>query len=129
VVDTLKPSMVSNARILNRTDYNVVIDHHRRGEVFIETPTFVYIEPYASSTAVLVTELLEYQPQNLPLNMIEATALLAGIIVDTKSFTLRTGSSTFDVASYLRSKGADTILVQRFMKEDLDIYVKRSKLI
>src|SRR5690625_6912622 len=87
------------------------------------------MEPYASSTAELVTELLEYQPQNLPLKMIEATALLAGIIVDTKSFTLRTGSRTFDAASYLRSKGADTILVQRFMKEDLDIYVKRSKLI
>src|SRR5690625_4500155 len=129
VVDTHKPSMVSNARILNRTDYKVVIDHHRRGEDFIENPTLVYMEPYASSTAELVTELLEYQPQNLPLKMIEATALLAGIIVDTKSFTLRTGSRTFDAASYLRSKGADTILVQRFMKEDLDIYVKRSKLI
>lgn len=129
VVDTHKPSMVSNARILNRTDYKVVIDHHRRGEDFIENPTLVYMEPYASSTAELVTELLEYQPQNLPLKMIEATALLAGIIVDTKSFTLRTGSRTFDAASYLRSKGADTILVQRFMKEDLDIYVKRSRLI
>src|SRR5690625_2332769 len=61
--------------------------------------------------------------------MLEATALLAGIIVDTKSFTLRTGSRTFDAASYLRSKGADTVLVQRFMKEDLDIYIKRSKLV
>src|SRR5690625_141942 len=129
VVDTHNPSMVSNARMLNRTDYKVVLDHHRRGEDFIENPTLVYMEPYASSTAELVTELLEYQPQNLPLKMIEATALLAGIIVDTKSFTLRTGSRTFDAASYLRSKGADTILVQRFMKEDLDIYVKRSKLI
>ncbi len=129
IVDTHKPSMVSNARILNQTDYKVVIDHHRRGEDFIENPTLVYMEPYASSTAELVTELLEYQPQNLRLKMIEATALLAGIIVDTKSFTLRTGSRTFDAASYLRSKGADTILVQRFMKEDLDIYVKRSKLI
>lgn len=129
VVDTHKPSMVSNARILNKTDYKVVIDHHRRGEDFVENPTLVYMEPYASSTAELVTELLEYQPQNLRLKMIEATALLAGIIVDTKSFTLRTGSRTFDAASYLRSKGADTILVQKFMKEDLDIYVKRSRLI
>lgn len=129
VVDTHKPSMVSNARILNRTDYKVIIDHHRRGEDFIENPTLVYMEPYASSTAELVTELLEYQPKHLPLKMVEATALLAGIIVDTKSFTLRTGSRTFDAASYLRSKGADTVLVQRFMKEDLDVYVKRSKLI
>src|SRR5699024_10993456 len=73
--------------------------------------------------------LLEYQPKKLKLKMLEATALLAGIIVDTKSFTLRTGSRTFDAASYLRSKGADTVLVQQFMKEDLDIYIKRSKLV
>ncbi|HLR40724.1 MAG TPA: DHH family phosphoesterase [Virgibacillus sp.] len=129
VVDTHKPAMVSNERLLQKSEYRVVIDHHRRGEDFIQNPTLVYMEPYASSTAELVTELLEYQPKNLKLKMLEATALLAGIIVDTKSFTLRTGSRTFDAASYLRSKGADTVLVQRFMKEDLDIYIKRSKLI
>ncbi|SFD70665.1 c-di-AMP phosphodiesterase, consists of a GGDEF-like and DHH domains [Lentibacillus persicus] len=129
VVDTHKPSMVANERLLNKTEYKVIIDHHRRAEEFVENPTLVYMEPYASSTAELVTELLEYQPHNLKLKMLEATALLAGIIVDTKSFTLRTGSRTFDAASYLRSKGADTVLVQRFMKEDLDVYVKRSKLI
>lgn len=129
VVDTHKPSMVANARLLNRTDYKVVIDHHRRGEDFVESPTLVYMEPYASSTSELVTELLEYQPTKVKLQMLEATALLAGIIVDTKSFTLRTGSRTFDAASYLRSKGADTVLVQRFMKEDLDVYVRRSALI
>lgn len=129
VVDTHKPAMVGNERLLQKAEYKVVIDHHRRGEDFIENPTLVYMEPYASSTAELVTELLEYQPRNLKLKMIEATSLLAGIIVDTKSFTLRTGSRTFDAASYLRSKGADTVLVQRFMKEDLDVYVKRSQLI
>ncbi|WP_085993805.1 DHH family phosphoesterase [Oceanobacillus senegalensis] len=129
VVDTHKPSMVADASLLKKTDYKVVIDHHRRGEDFIKNPTLVYMEPYASSTAELVTELLEYQPKGLKLKMLEATALLAGIIVDTKSFTLRTGSRTFDAASYLRSKGADTVLVQRFMKEDIDLYIKRSKLI
>src|SRR5690625_6010481 len=87
------------------------------------------MEPYASTTAELVTELLEYQPSKVKLQMLEATALLAGIIADTKSFTLRTGSRTFDAASYLRSKGADTVLVQRLMKEDLDVYVRRSALI
>lgn len=61
--------------------------------------------------------------------MIEATALLAGIIVDTKSFSLRTGSRTFDAASYLRAKGADTVLVQKFLKETVDSYIKRAKLI
>ncbi|MDC3418498.1 DHH family phosphoesterase [Aquibacillus salsiterrae] len=129
VVDTHKPSLVAEGRLLGKTDRTVVIDHHRRGEEFIDKPTLVYMEPYASSTAELVTELLEYQPKNLKLNMLESTALLAGIIVDTKSFTLRTGSRTFDAASYLRSKGADTVLVQRFMKEDLDTFVKRSHLI
>ncbi|WP_100011680.1 DHH family phosphoesterase [Lentibacillus sediminis] len=129
VVDTHRPSMVASPELLDLTDYKVVIDHHRRGEDFIENATLVYMEPYASSTAELVTELLEYQPKTLKLRMLEATALLAGIIVDTKSFSLRTGSRTFDAASYLRAKGADTILVQQFMKEDLDLYVKRAKLI
>ncbi|MBC5638497.1 DHH family phosphoesterase [Ornithinibacillus sp. BX22] len=129
VVDTHKPSMVVSKRLLGKSEYKVVIDHHRRAEEFIDNPTLVYMEPYASSTAELVTELLEYQPKGEKLKMLEATALLAGIIVDTKSFTLRTGSRTFDAASYLRAKGADTVLVQQFLKEDLDLYVKRSKLI
>lgn len=129
VVDTHKPSLVIEEKLLNKTEHVVVIDHHRRAEEFIQDPTLVYMEPYASSTAELVTEMLEYQPKKLKLNMLESTALLAGIIVDTKSFTLRTGSRTFDAASYLRSKGADTVLVQKFMKEDLDVYVRRSKLI
>ncbi|HLU23655.1 MAG TPA: DHH family phosphoesterase [Bacillaceae bacterium] len=129
IVDTHKPSFVIDDRLLDRTDRIVVIDHHRRSEDFIQSPLLVYMEPYASSTAELVTELLEYQPKNGNLNTIEATALLAGIIVDTKSFTLRTGSRTFDAASYLRVRGADTVLVQKFLKEDIDTYIKRAKLI
>lgn len=129
VVDTHKPVLVQEVKLLSKTEYVVVIDHHRRGEEFIQAPTLVYMEPYASSTAELITELLEYQPRTLKLSMLESTALLAGIIVDTKSFTLRTGSRTFDAASYLRSKGADTVLVQRFLEEDIDVYVKRAHLI
>lgn len=129
IVDTHRPSLVIEERLLSRTDKVVVIDHHRRGEDFIKSPILVYMEPYASSTAELVTELLEYQPKRSKIDMLEATALLAGIIVDTKSFTLRTGSRTFDAASYLRAQGADTVLVQKFLKEDIDNYLKRSKLI
>jgi c-di-AMP phosphodiesterase-like protein len=129
VVDTHKPSMVMEERLLNKIDHKVIIDHHRRGEDFIANPLLVYMEPYASSTSELVTEFLEYQPKRGKIEMIEATALLAGIIVDTKSFTLRTGSRTFDAASYLRAHGADTILVQKFLKEDVVTYIKRSKLI
>lgn len=129
IVDTHKPSLVANEKLLKYTDYRVVIDHHRRGEDFIENPTLVYMEPYASSTCELVTELLEYQPNTLKLSSLEATSMLAGIIVDTKSFTLRTGSRTFDAASYLRANGADTVLVQRFMKEDFTQFIQRSELI
>ncbi|WP_423800252.1 DHH family phosphoesterase [Neobacillus sp. SAB-20_R2A] len=129
VVDTHKPSLVMEERLLNRIDNVVVIDHHRRGEDFIANPLLVYMEPYASSTSELVTEFLEYQPKRGKIEVIEATALLAGIIVDTKSFSLRTGSRTFDAASYLRAHGADTILVQKFLKEDVGTYIKRSKLI
>jgi cyclic-di-AMP phosphodiesterase len=129
VVDTHKPSLVIEDRLLNRLDNVVVIDHHRRGEEFIKSPLLVYMEPYASSTAELVTELLEYQPKRLKIDMLEATALLAGIIVDTKSFTLRTGSRTFDAASYLRSQGADTVLVQKFLKENIENFNKRAKLV
>lgn len=129
VVDTHKPTLTIDKRLLNKTEKVVVIDHHRRGEEFIESPTLVYMEPYASSTAELVTELLEYQPNNEKLTMLEATALLSGIIVDTKSFTLRTGARTFEAASYLRTNGADTILIHRLLKEDLNTYVERSKII
>jgi len=129
VVDTHKPSLVLDERLLNRIENVIVIDHHRRGEEFIKNPLLVYMEPYASSTAELVTELLEYQPKNGKIQMLEATALLAGIIVDTKSFTLRTGARTFDAASYLRSHGADTILVQKFLKEDINTYIRRAKII
>lgn len=129
IVDTHKPSMVIDERVIDRAEKLVLIDHHRRGEEFIKHTTLVYMEPYASSTAELVTELIEYQPKHEKLTMLESTAMLAGIVVDTKSFTLRTGARTFEAASYLRTNGADTVLVQRLLKEDIDTYIERSKLI
>ena len=129
VVDTHKPELVIDENLLNKANRKVVIDHHRRGESIISSPLLVYMEPYASSTAELVTELLEYQPTEHRLTRIESTSMLAGIIVDTRNFTLRTGSRTFDAASFLRSHGADTILCQHFLKDDIDTYIKRSDLI
>lgn len=129
VVDTHKPSMVIDEKLLNKAEKVVVVDHHRRGEEFISNTLLVYMEPYASSTAELVTELLEYQPKHDKISMLEATAMLAGIIVDTKSFTLRTGARTFEAASYLRTHGADTVLVQRLLKEDIETYIERSKIV
>lgn len=129
VVDTHKPEMVLDENILNKANRKVVIDHHRRGESFISNPLLVYMEPYASSTVELVTELLEYQPTEQRLSRLESTIMYAGIIVDTRNFTLRTGSRTFDAASYLRAHGADTILTQQFLKDDVDTYINRSELI
>lgn len=129
VVDTHRPSMVADPAILDQVHRIVVIDHHRRAEEFIKDPVLVYMEPYASSTSELVTELLEYQANERPLDVIEATAMLGGIAVDTKNFTLRTGFRTFDAASYLRAHGADTILVQKFLCDDLSQFNERADLI
>lgn len=130
LVDHHKPSLSIAPKLLNKTKKNLVIDHHRRGEEFTENPLLVYIEPYASSTAELITEFFEYVPsEGNPINKIEATAMLGGIIVDTNNFSLRTGSRTFNAASFLQSAGADITLVQRMLKEKPENYLERSRLI
>jgi c-di-AMP phosphodiesterase-like protein len=129
VVDTHKASMVAEPKLLQLTHRVVVVDHHRRSEEFIHDATLVYMEPYASSTCELVTELLQYINEKLSMEVLEATVLLAGIVVDTKSFSLRTGARTFEAASYLRRNGADSALIQKLMKEDLDSYIERAEVI
>lgn len=131
MVDHSKPSLSMSPELYDRMQNRVmIIDHHRRGEEFPENPMLVYIEPYASSTCELITEMFEYQSQESePINKIEATAMLTGIFIDTKSFSLRTGSRTFDAASYLRSAGADSVQMQQFMKENVDSYLQRNHLI
>lgn len=114
-------------RLKNRT---VIIDHHRRGEEFPENPLLVYIEPYASSTCELITEMFEYQPrEGTALNKLEATTMLTGIQIDTKNFTQNAGTRTFDAASYLRSAGADSQMIQEFMKENVNNFMERNHLI
>ncbi|HJV45387.1 MAG TPA: DHH family phosphoesterase [Bacillota bacterium] len=129
IVDTHRPSMTIEPRILQMTNRIMVIDHHRRSEEFVEDPVLVYLEPYASSTCELVTELLQYQSEKLNMDSLEATALLSGIVVDTKSFAFRTGARTFEAASFLRRNGAEPAIVQRLLKEDLDQYIKRSHIV
>ncbi|MFC0210951.1 DHH family phosphoesterase [Paenibacillus chartarius] len=129
VLDTHKASMVAEPKLLQLTHRIVVVDHHRRSEEFIQEAMLVYMEPYASSTCELVTELLQYIHERVSLEVLEATALLAGIVVDTKSFSLRTGARTFEAASYLRRNGADSALIQRLLKEDLDHYIQKAELI
>jgi cyclic-di-AMP phosphodiesterase len=129
VLDTHRATMVTEPRILQGTERIVVIDHHRRSEEFIDDAVLVYMEPYASSTCELVTELLQYIHERVVLDAREATALLAGITVDTKSFAFRTGSRTFEAASFLRRNGADSALIQRMLKEDLEEYIKKAEII
>lgn len=129
VVDTHKSSMVSEPKLVQISQRVVVIDHHRRGEEFINDAVLVYMEPYASSTCELVTELLQYFHDRMPMEPLEATALLAGMVVDTKSFAVRTGARTFEAASFLRRNGADSALIQKMLKEDLDEYLKKADII
>lgn len=129
IVDTHKKSLLIEQKLLSKVEKIMVIDHHRRGEEMIENPILSYMEPYASSTSELVSELIEYHPNLKKLDIIEATALLAGIMVDTKSFTLRTNARTFDAASFLRFHGADMVGIQNILKEDVESFVERNKLI
>ena len=129
MVDHHKPSLSEAESLIPNHDV-VIIDHHRRSEEFPKQSVLTYIEPYASSTSELVTEFFMYMRSTMEaLNKFEATAMLAGIIVDTNNFALRTGSRTFDAASYLKSRGADTAQIQRILKEDLDTVKRRNRLI
>lgn len=129
LVDHHKPSLSEAEALIDGHD-TVIIDHHRRSEEFPKQTVLTYIEPYASSTSELVTEFFMYTGSNLEaLNKFEATAMLAGIIVDTNNFSLRTGSRTFDAASYLKSRGADTAQINRMLKEDLETVKRRNHLI
>lgn len=129
VVDTHKQSLTIEPKLVQRAKQVVVVDHHRRSEEFINDAVIVYLEPYASSASELVTELLQYIHDNMTLTPLEATTLLAGITMDTKHFTLHTGSRTFEAAGFLRRSGADTVLVQRVLKEDLGEYISKAEII
>ncbi len=133
MVDHSKYSITYSQDLYDRLKNRIiVIDHHRRGEEFPENPMLTYVEPYASSACELVTEMIEYQqPANgkRVLTNLEATAMLAGIVVDSKEFSLRTGTRTFDAASYLRSIGASSAVVSELLKEDIDSFLEKTHLI
>ena len=120
VVDTNRPEQVESESLLQSINHVAVIDHHRRAATYIENATLNYHEPYASSASELVTEMLQYLVDSADILRIEAEALLAGIVLDTKSFAIRTGSRTFDAAAYLRRSGADTTDVKRLLQSDFD---------
>lgn len=122
VVDTHKRSYVEVPELLERTNKIVVIDHHRRSTDYIDDATLTFQEVYASSAAELVTELLQYVEVPISLKNIEIEGLYAGIMMDTKNFTFKTGVRTFEAAAYLRKCGVDIIKVKKWFQSDLDSY-------
>lgn len=133
MVDHSKYSITYSKELYDKLKNRIiVIDHHRRGEEFPENPMLTYVEPYASSACELVTEMIEYQQPTggkRVLTDLEATAMLAGIVVDSKEFSLRTGTRTFDAASYLRSIGADSSVVSELLKEDIGSFLEKTNLV
>ena len=129
VVDTNRPDMVESPQLLESCNRVAVIDHHRRAATYIENAALKFHEPYASSASELVAELLQYLAEPADLLKEEAEALLAGIVLDTKHFTLRTGGRTFEAAAFLRRAGADTTDVQRLFQNDLHDMVSRYDII
>lgn len=122
VVDTHKTSYTEIPKLLEKTDKIVVIDHHRKGTEFIENPILMFHEVYASSASELVVEILQYAEKELKLTSLEAEALYAGIMTDTKNFTFKTGVRTFEAAAYLRKIGVDIIRVKKWFQSDFKDY-------
>ncbi|HEX9061299.1 MAG TPA: DHH family phosphoesterase [Clostridia bacterium] len=129
VVDTHRPSYCEFPELLNHAGQVIVIDHHRRGADFIQEAVLTYQETYASSTCELITEVLQYMEEKVKLTSIEAEALYAGIVIDTKHFTFKTGVRTFEAASYLRRHGVDTMAVKQLFRNDLETYLNISNIV
>ena len=127
VVDTHIPHLTASPDLLDRIKDIVVIDHHRRSSNFIKNARLTYSEPATSSTSELVTELLYYFSEDMNLPRLEATALYAGILVDTKNFAVQTGVRTFDAAAYLRRCGADPIVVRQMFRSDFETEQAKAK--
>ncbi|MEG1726760.1 MAG: DHH family phosphoesterase [Acidaminococcaceae bacterium] len=129
IVDHHRAMLSASQEILQAVDKKVIIDHHRRAEDIIKNSILNYMEPSSSSTSELVTELLTYFDDRMEFTKTEASALYAGIVVDTKNFAVQTGERTFEAAAYLRRNGADPSLVHQLFKDDMETVVQRAKLI
>jgi c-di-AMP phosphodiesterase-like protein len=129
VVDTHRVFLTAAPQLLDMVDRRVVIDHHRRSEDFIPSPMIVYLEPSASSTSELVTELLTYFDEKIELTRLEASALFAGMVVDTKNFAVQTGVRTFEAAAYLRRAGADPAIVRHLFMVDMETLKLRAAIL
>lgn len=122
VVDVNRPSYTESPELLKALKKVVVFDHHRVTADHIDTAVLSYIEPYASSTCEMITEITQYVSDKVKLKPVEADALFAGITVDTKNFVTKTGVKTFEAAAHLRRSGADAIRVSKLFKNDMASY-------
>ena len=122
ITDTHKKSYVEVPELLEETEKIVIIDHHRKSADYIENAILTFHEAYASSASELVTEIIEYGTNDIELEQLEAESLYAGIMVDTKNFTFKTGVRTFEAAAYLRKYGIDIIKIKKWFQSDLESY-------
>jgi len=129
VVDTNRPEQAEDQSLIMACNRVAVIDHHRRAASYIQNAAFSFLEPYASSVCELVCELMQELVGQTDILRVEADALLAGMVMDTKNFTLRTGERTFDAAAFLRRMGADTIAVKRILQNDMENTVAKYKIL
>ena len=129
IVDVYKQGLCECPELVDKAKKIVVFDHHRKGIDYIEKAVLTYHEPYASSTCELITEMLMHINKTIPIKQVEADAILAGIIVDTKNFAFKTGIKTFEAAAFLKKKGADTIRVKKMFKNSLDSYNARANVV
>lgn len=129
VLDTHVPHVLESQELYEKCKTVVVIDHHRKLVSYIDNAVIFYHEPYASSTCEMVAELTQYFPITPQINKMEAEAMLAGIMLDTKNFVLRTGVRTFEAAAYLRRLGADTVAVRKLFASSMDNYQQKSSIV
>jgi len=122
ICDTHVPEYTEMPELIDQIKTKVVIDHHRRSESFIENADIIYHEPFSSSTCEMVTEIMQYFSTHFSVSTVDAEALYAGIAVDTKNFTFKTGVRTFEAAAYLRNAGVDTLHVKKLFRESIDNY-------
>lgn len=129
VVDTNRPQMTECEELLKKTRTIVVLDHHRQSSDNIENALLSYIEPYASSSCEMVSEVLQYIVDDIKIPKLEASSMYAGIMIDTNNFVNRTGVRTFEAAAFLRRSGADITLVRKMFRDDMESYRAKAEII
>ncbi|MDD6255800.1 MAG: DHH family phosphoesterase [Eubacteriales bacterium] len=130
VADTHRPALAECGELADIVNKTIIIDHHRRSPDIIKNAVLMHIEPYASSACELVTEMLQYTTtEKKGISDFEAEVMLAGIVLDTKNFSVKTGVRTFEAASWLRRQGADPSAVRQFFQTDMDIFQKKAEII